>query len=65
MKLAPKRRTFWKYNKDNWAIFVVWGYCIGLGIASLCLGSLGFGAFFFGVGLLTLFASWIDWKRKG
>lgn len=64
MNRAPKTRSFWQYNKDNKMIFAVWGTCLLLGIASIG-ESLGMAIAFFGVGVLALIASLIDWYRKG
>lgn len=61
---APKRRSFWQYNKDN-KYWVVWVVSAALGSASLFDTSLGMKIFFFAIGVVTVIAGLIDWKKLG
>lgn len=63
MKRAPKRRSFWEYNRDN-GYWVVWAITIFFSVASFSQStamSLGF----LGVGIVTVIVGLIDWRRLG
>lgn len=63
MKRAPKRRSFWEYNRDN-GYWVVWAVTIFFAIASFS-ESIGMASGFLGVGVVSVIAGLIDWRRLG
>jgi len=65
MKKAVKRRSFWRYNIDNWPVFIP--FTMSLIFAPICFaeGSRMMGGFFLIVTMVCVLGSYIDWKRLG
>jgi hypothetical protein len=65
MKKAEKRRSFWQYNKDNWAIFIPFIMSLIFAPMAFADGAPMIGGFFLIVTMVCVLGSYIDWKRLG
>lgn len=64
-KPVNQPRSFWQYNLKNWPVFIPFVMGIGGGFISLSDGVVGIAYFFFGVSLVCIIGSLIDWWRLG
>lgn len=66
MKKPNEFRSFWKYNRDNWPIYIPFVMGIAFGIFCITDGERPNLAWtFFGVSGICIMASYIDWRRLG
>lgn len=66
MKRAPRRRSFWQYNQDNWMSLIIGPFTLTATIVTISAGAPVIVPIIFGASFAALvIGNYIDWIRLG